>query len=227
MDKFVLKALQTCPLFEDITGEEIESRLSGVNYKLVRFNKRDLYAIEGQPNPYADIVVSGEMSARMESSSGKCVKIASHTMGKLLAPAFIFSKLKAMPVTIEVNKPTTIFRMTPATLQMLINNDKRIQINFIKLLSTTATFLALKVRMLTLHTIREKVAMYLLEEAKRHNSDTFTLTVSRQEIADTFAIQKYSLQRCLTEFAKSDIILLEGKNITILNKKELDSMACF
>ncbi len=227
MDKFVLKALLTCPLFEGFSEEEIETRLSGVNYKLVRFNKKDLYAIEGQPNPYADIVVSGEMSARMESSSGKCVKIASHTMGKLLAPAFIFSKQKAMPVTIEANKPTTIFRMSPATLQMLMNSDQRIQINFVKLLSTTATFLALKVRMLTLHTVREKVAMYLLEEAKRHNSDTITLAVSRQEIADTFAIQKYSLQRCLTEFAKAGFILLEGKNITLIHKEELKSIACF
>ena len=75
--------------------------------------------------------------------------------------------------------------------------------------------------MLTLHTVREKVAIFLLEEAKKCGSDSFTLKKSRQEIADSFAIQKFSLQRCLNELAEEGVILLNGKHITIVDRQKL------
>ena len=67
----------------------------------------------------------------------------------------------------------------------------------------------------------EKVAIFLLEESQKRNSETFTLTKSRQEIADSFAIQKFSLQRCLNAFAAEGAILLDGKHVTIVDKQKL------
>ena len=75
--------------------------------------------------------------------------------------------------------------------------------------------------MLTLHTVREKVPIFLLEEAKKCGSDSFILKKSRQEIADSFAIQKFSLQRCLNELAAEGIILLDGKSIVIIDRQRL------
>ena len=71
----------------------------------------------------------------------------------------------------------------------------------------------------------EKVAIFLLQESRRHCSDSFLLTMSRQEIADCFAVQKFSLQRSLKEFADEGIISLDGKHITILKKQDLVSVA--
>ena len=97
--------------------------------------------------------------------------------------------------------------------------------NFIKLLSSVAITLAKMVKQLTLFTVREKVANYLEEVTKRRNSDTITFEVSRQEIANMFAIQKYSLQRVLGEFAKGGAIKMRGKTITILDREKLRLLA--
>ena len=123
------------------------------------------------------------------------------------------------------SKPATILRMTPNSMQMLINMDERFRFNFIQLLSAFCDNLSRKVRLLTLHTVREKVAILLLEQAKRYNSNDFILEKSRQEIADSFAIQKFSLQRCLREFAADGIIQLNGKQVVILNKNKLMTLA--
>ena len=88
-----------------------------------------------------------------------------------------------------------------------------------------AITLARMVRQLTLFTVREKVAHYLDELSKKRNSNVITLDVSRQEIADRFAIQKYSLQRVLGEFDKGGAIKLRGKYITILDREKLFSLA--
>lgn len=221
METKVTKALLQCPLFEGLTADEIEQVMPATNYRLVRFDKHDVYVLAGSPCRYADIIVEGEMTARMVGPSGKFAQMGTRTKGNLLAPAFIFSKDKRMPVSIETNTATTVLRMSPEGLLQLMKSDDRIHLNFIRQLSAVGQFLAKKVRMLTLHSVREKVAIFLLEEAKKCGSDSFTLKKSRQEIADSFAIQKFSLQRCLNELAAEGVILLNGKHITIVDRQKL------
>ena len=48
-----------------------------------------------------------------------------------------------------------------------------------------------------------------------------TLDKTRQEIADSFGIQKFSLLRCLSEFEDLGAIKIEGKKITILNSDKM------
>lgn len=225
MDRNTLKALHLCPLFLGFAPEEICFALEKIPYRFVRFEKKEFYILAGTPCKYVDIVVHGEMSVRIASPSGKSMQVNTKSMGSLLAPSFIFAKDNAIPVSMECTKPTTLLRMAPEMLQRLMDNDQRIRENFILQLSNTCNYMAAKVRMLTLHTVREKVAIFLLQEAKRNNSDTFTLTKSRQEIADSFAVQKFSLQRSLKEFAEEEIISLDGKHISILKKDELISIA--
>jgi CRP-like cAMP-binding protein len=221
MEKNTLKALQQCPLFEGFTAKDIEQMMDNIPYRLVRFEKKELFLSAGTPCKYADIVVTGEVIARMEGPSGKYMQITSKPVGSLLASAFIFGKNNIIPVNMMASKPTTILRMTPNSMQVLLNIDERFRFNFIQLLSAFCDNLARKVRMLTLHTVREKVAIFLIEQARLNNSDNFILQKSRQEIAESFAIQKFSLQRCLKEFAAENIIQLNGKQITILNKNKL------
>ena len=78
-----------------------------------------------------------------------------------------------------------------------------------------------KMRMLSLFSVKEKVAQYLIKMATEQQSRTIHLDVSRQEMADIFGIQKFSLLRCLSEFEEKGAIRIEGKTITILNSDEM------
>ena len=224
MDLAVIRALQACPLFTGLTKKDIETIMKGVEYSLVKYEKKELYTKEGQLAENVDIVVTGGMSGRTQSSSGKCVKITWNTIGKLMTPASIFSG-KNVPVTIETDRQTILLRMKPETLQKLFAIDQRIQMNFIRLISIEAVEMAIKVKKLTLYTVREKLASYLLDIAKRTNKDQFMIETSRQELANMFAIQKFSLQRVLSEFQKEGIIRTNRKWFTILDREKLKAYA--
>lgn len=224
MDLAVIRALQACPLFAGLTKKEIETIMKGVEYSLVKYEKKEVYAKEGQLVGNVDIVVTGGMSGRTQSSSGKCVKITWNTIGKLMTPASIFSG-RNLPVTIETDRQTILLRMTPQTLQKLFTIDQRIQMNFIRLISGVAVEMAIRVKKLTLYTVREKLASYLLDIAKRTNKDQFMIETSRQELANMFAIQKFSLQRVLSEFQKEGIIRTNRKWFTILDREKLKAYA--
>lgn len=221
MEVSINETLSHSPLFNGLTAKEIKELLQTVNFKIVEYPAKEIYTLAGMPCRYADFILKGELISRMTGLSGKQVQIDRLKACILIAPAFIFAKNNAMPVSVETAQHTTILRMMPSELKHLIDNNERIRMNFIQLLSSIDVFLTQKLRMLSLFTVREKVAYFLMKAAKEQQSRTIKLSNSRQEIADTFGIQKFSLLRCLSEFEDNGAIKIDGKQITILNSDKM------
>lgn len=221
MEASMYEILTNSPFFNGLTAKEIKELLQTVNYKIVEYPVKEIYTLAGMPCKYADFILKGELISRMTGLSGKQVQIDRLKACVLIAPAFIFAKNNAMPVSVETAQHTTIMRMMPSELKHLIDTNERIRMNFIQLLSSIDVFLTQKLRMLSLFTVREKVAYFLMKAAKEQQSRTIKLSNSRQEIADTFGIQKFSLLRCLSEFEDNGAIKIDGKQITILNSDKM------
>lgn len=215
------ETLASSPFFNGLTAKEIQAILQTVNYKIVEYPAKEIYTLAGMPCKYADFILKGELISRMTGLSGKQVQIDRLKACILIAPAFIFAKNNAMPVSVETAQHTTIMRMMPSELKHLIDSNERIRMNFIQLLSSINVFLTQKLRMLSLLTVREKVAYFLMKVAREQQSRTIKLSNTRQEIADTFGIQKFSLLRCLSEFEDNGAIKIDGKQITILNSDKM------
>ncbi|ERJ99163.1 Crp/Fnr family transcriptional regulator [Segatella salivae] len=217
----MMQVLQKCPLFAGMSTLSIDLALGNIGYQIINFAPRDVYTLAGMPCRFADIVLSGSLICRMVSLSGKQVEVTRLRPGNLIAPAFIFAKNNSMPVSVETDSEVTLLRMTPQTLKKLIDDDADICMNYIRSLSNIDVFLTHKMKVLSLFTVREKVAYLLLERAGEQNSNTIRLTRSRQEIADSFGIQKFSLLRVLSEFEKEGVIRVDGKTIEIIDRSRL------
>lgn len=217
----MMQVLQKCPLFADMSTLSIDLALGNISYQIINFAPRDVYTLAGMPCRFADIVLSGSLICRMVSLSGKQVEVTRLRPGNLIAPAFIFAKNNSMPVSVETDSEVILLRMTPQTLKKLIDDDADIRMNYIRSLSNIDVFLTHKMKVLSLFTVREKVAYLLLERAGEQNSNTIRLTRSRQEIADSFGIQKFSLLRVLSEFEKEGVIRVDGKTIEIIDRSRL------
>ena len=217
----MMQVLQKCPLFAGMSTLSIDLALGNISYQIINGAPRDVYTLAGMPCRFADIVLSGSLICRMVSLSGKQVEVTRLRPGNLIAPAFIFAKNNSMPVSVETDSEVTLLRMTPQTLKKLIDDDADIRMNYIRSLSNIDVFLTHKMKVLSLFTVREKVAYLLLERAGEQNSNTIRLTRSRQEIADSFGIQKFSLLRVLSEFEKEGVIRVDGKTIEIIDRSRL------
>ncbi|MCI7309401.1 MAG: Crp/Fnr family transcriptional regulator [Prevotella sp.] len=220
MEPNIYQSLSICPLFQGIDMAEIEVILQDVSFKLVRYDKKDIYTLTGMPCKYADIVIKGELTTRMVSMSGKTVEVSRLNKGDIIAPAFIFAKDRTMPVSVETECETFILRFQPSEFETLIDHDIRLRRNFIQILSNIDVFLTKKMRVLSLFTVREKVAYFLTDTAKKQGSRTILLDKSRQEIAESFGIQKFSLLRCFSELVEQGAIEVNGKQITIIDEKK-------
>lgn len=141
--------------------------------------------------------------------------------GEVVAPAFIFANKREMPVSVETEGKVKLLRMKPDELKMLLDTDEAIRMNFIRTLSNIDVFLTHKMKVLSLFTVREKVAYMILELVREQQSLEIHLKRSRQEIADSFGIQKFSLLRVLSDFEKEGALEINGKVITIIDRQKL------
>jgi len=209
MDIDTLQGLKQCSLFQDLAEPEIIDLMHSVRYRVVHYRKGDVLAFEGSVCQNANIIISGEMVASMMGPSGRIIRVAAHQAGKLLAPAFLFASDNQYPVTVEATAETTVLRLTPADLEKMLNSDQRLMMNYIRMLSNIVCLLTKKVRMLSM-SVREKVSLYLKEQSRQQQTQNIFLPLSRQELADHFGIQKYSLLRCLNELKQEGPSLLKG-----------------
>lgn len=216
MDIDTLQGLKQCSLFQDLTEPEIIDLMHSVRYRVVHYRKGDVLAFEGSDCLFADIIISGEMVASLMGPSGRIIRIAAHQAGKLLAPAFLFASDNQYPVTVEATTETTVLRLMPTDLEKMLNSDQRLMMNYIRMLSNIVCQLTKKIRMLSMN-VREKVSLYLKEQSRLQQTKNILLPLSRQELADHFGIQKYSLLRCLNELKQEGAILVEGRHIQILS----------
>lgn len=156
MKESIFVTLQKCTVFEGFTPEEIREALSMVSYRMVELAARETYVLAGMPCRYADIIVEGEMIARMSGLSGKQAQIDRLGESMLIAPAYIFAHNNEMPVSVETSRKTTLLRMRPSELKLLIDTDERIRWNFIQHLSRIDIFLSQKMRMLSFSPSRRR-----------------------------------------------------------------------
>ena len=152
-----MKALRSCPLFAGMSEIEIELTLGNVSHQLVSLPSHEVYALAGMPCKYVDIVVNGILICRMAALSGKQVEVSRLHSGNIVAPAFIFSKDRSLPVSVETDGKVQLFRMRPEELKRLIDMDESIRMNYIRILSNIDVFLTQKMKVLSLFTVRENV----------------------------------------------------------------------
>jgi CRP-like cAMP-binding protein len=220
MEKRIIDAMRLCPLFKGMTSMELDLLMEHVAQCRVIYSKGQIVRSMGSPCLCADIIIKGELLARMSGKSNHEVEVCRLDCGNIISPAFIFADNHNMPVTVIAVKDTEILRLEPDELLRLIDNNPIIRANYIKTLSNIITFLTNKIKILVLFSAKEKVAQLISDEYKIQHSDVIRLNKSRQELADSFGIQKNSFIRALNELASENIIRVKGREITILDKEK-------
>ena len=94
---------------------------------------------------------------------------------------------------------------------------------FISHNSNRTQFLTHRLQLLTIKTIKGKIAYFLLEQMQEYGNP-FMLERNQTELADFFNIPRPSLARSLSELVQENAIRIERKKITILDENKLKEL---
>jgi CRP-like cAMP-binding protein len=217
----MLHNIETCTLFNGLNSNELEQLFKSIPYQIKKYHKEDLIAIAETEVNCLLILVAGNVRGEMADDSGKTIKIEDIESPNLLATAFIFGQQNKFPVTIIANIGSSIMYIQKPDFIKLLQLNSHILNNFLNNISSRAQFLSNKLKFLSFQTIKGKLVHFFLQISKQTGSDSFVMPKSQNVLAKMFGVARPSLSRAIREMDKDGLIMADGKNIKIIDKKGL------
>ncbi len=216
-----LSILTKIPLFRGVSETEFEHLFAKLKITETSFRKGEILAMQDEPAGRLIILLTGSVKAEMTDASGRIAKVEDIEAPSPLAILFLFGAENRFPVQAIAREETTAAIIPRGSVLRLLSMNETILKNYLDISADFATRLSRKLNMMSLHTIRQKLAVYLLDLSKKQGSDTVTFDRPKSALAEYFGVARPSLERELTAMQRDGLIAAERKTIKIADRQEL------
>lgn len=212
--------LVTLPLFADIQEEELEPLLHCLGAYEKKYGKGEMIFLETYDIRCVGIVLSGSVYMTKDSADGKKAILVHIQEGDIFGETFACHSQVCSTVSFEAAQAARVlflpFRKMMHTCTASCLYHHRLIENMVRMLAEKNTRLLDKVEVITQRTLRDKILMYLEQEAQRTGSSSFTISFGRQELADYLCADRSALTRELYHMQDEGILLIDKHHFTLL-----------
>lgn len=212
--------LVNSPIFKGLGEDEIYNLITAANCKFRTYREGSVIAIRDDEILSLMIVLAGEVRGEMLDMTGKLIKIEDVRAPMALAAAFIYGPRNRFPVNVVANTDTDMLVIDKGDFMELMQRDKRVLQNYLSVICGKASFLSDRLRFLSFHTIRGKLASYILSLTKPDEVKV-VLDKTQQQLAEYFGVTRPSLARALAGMQDDTLISVKNKEVIILNRDAL------
>lgn len=222
-----LDQLAKCNLFVSMDADEIREVLDVQGVKEVRYEKGDLIALQDEPCNRLIILTTGSVKAEMSDPSGKMIKIEDIYAPSPIAILFLFGPQNRFPVQVTALESVIATVVPKQSVLQMLQSSRQLLSNYLNISAMYASTLRGKLHLMSFRTIRQKLAIYFLDLIKNTSSSSFVLDRTQKSLAEYFGVSRPSLSRELSNMQEDGLILIEKREIKILNKNELIQITRF
>lgn len=200
--------------------DENDSFPSDLKHNIKAFKKNELIFRQGDVCDALHILIKGSVKTEMITENGNLLGVEIINAPRPLAPAFLFSNNNRFPVDVTTLEEVEILQIPKEEVMRLMTTQPDFMQQFLVHNANRTQFLTNRLQLLSIKTIKGKIAHFLLEMGNEHGN-TFVINRNQTELADFFGVARPSLARSLSEMVQDGIISINKKEYTILNSKEL------
>lgn len=219
--------LTKMPLFHSISANEIEHIFSELRIKETHFKKGDILAFQDEPCNRLVLLLSGSVKAEMTDPSGKVVKVEDIYAPNPLAILFLFGQENRFPVQVTAREDTATLVIPKQSVLKILSMNETLLKNYLDISANFAARLSQKLHFMSFRTIRQKLAMYIINLSKMSNSDIVELDKTKTTLAEYFGVSRQSLERELTNMQNDALFTINKKEIHIKDKNKLVQLIRF
>ncbi|MCM8709667.1 Crp/Fnr family transcriptional regulator [Clostridium sp. SYSU_GA19001] len=213
------KAIKSSSLFKTFTEEDLISLFSKIPYKVEKYNKGDIILAEDDSCNTLNLILEGSLEVQKNDSTGKVLSIAEFGSGEIFGEMLIFADKNTAPINVIAKTKCTVLHINKASVISLCQNNSGFLLEYLRIISNKAMILNLKLKEVTLKTIRQKISEYILAQYNQQNSLKIKLNMTKKDWADKIGVQRPSLSRELIKM-KEDEIIDYNKDIIIIKNLE-------
>ena len=192
-----LEILRSSPPFQGIEAQNLGEMLACLNAKRIKTAKNAVIFQEGDPADCVGVVLSGALQIEKFDFYGNRRIVDRIAPAQIFGESFAFSGVKAMPVRCVAIEPSEILLLECSRIVHTCCNacafHSQMILNLLRLIAEKNITLNQKIALLFRRTTREKLMTYLLDQAKRCGSASFTIPFDRQGLADYLGVERSAL----------------------------------
>jgi len=224
MDKYD-SVLKNCALFRGIDEKDYGSLLSCLGTQVKSYEAEEYIFFAGDIISSVGIVLTGIVEVMKENLAGNKHILAFLEPSHLFAEGIVCTVKRISPVTVQVKEAAKILFIPYERIIKSCGNSCVFHISLIQnmmvVLGEKNVNLNRKLELLTLKGMREKIASYLINEAKERGSSMFLIVQNRSELADFLNVSRTSMCRELARMKDEGLIDFYGHSFKIIDEKRL------
>lgn len=218
--KKYFEALRKCSLFNHIEDENLIALLGCLDAKVESFGKKYTIFAEGNPAKYIGIMLSGTAQVIRNDYNGNRSIVSGIEESEMFGEAFACAELSAIPVTITAKKPCEVMFINSNRLMHSCANacgfHQQIIFNLMKELAIKNLKFHQRIEITSQRSTRDKLMTYLLIQAKKNGSNSFTIHFNRQELADYLEVDRSGLSAEIGKLNKEGIVRCSRNHFELL-----------
>lgn len=208
-------------LFRCFSAEELSVLFQTDQYRIELYSKNAVIHFQNEKCTSLDIVLNGTVMIQKIDAGGDMLALCDFEAGDSIGENLLFSCNNIYPMTMTAKCDTQIIHIKKDIVLSLCGSNSDFLKNFLQSVSDKTLILAGKIKVLSMKTIRQCIAEFLLLEYHTQKSATIRLNTTKKELAEKLGVQRPSLSRELNKMRNENLIAFDAKNITIKNMEAL------
>lgn len=206
------------PIFNTLTQEELQLMDAG-RYE-VTYKAGEMIFKQGTPSPHFICLTKGLAKLYIEGYGKNLILALVKPVDYIFGPGVYVNNRHYYSASAVEESSACLIETT--VFKQLVRSNPDFADEFIKRVSGQAIFNFEQMLSLTQKQMHGRIAdviFYLME--KIYSSNPFTLTITRQDLADLSGMSKESAIRILKEFKEERILNVSGNHVEVTNEKQL------
>ncbi len=212
--------LKRTQLFAGVGDVEIESMFSCLSAKLKYYKKGEYVLRQGERMGALAVLVDGKLHIQSDDYWGNRSILGDIAAGEMFGEAYIAPHSDAMINDVVALEDSAVIFFDVMCVITTCSNACRfhsaVAKNLLFAVSERNRKLVQKLSHMSKRTTREKLLSYLSTEAKRHNSNSFSIPFNRQQLADFLSVDRSAMSNELCKLRDEGFIVFNKNNFELL-----------
>ena len=207
-------------LFKNLSLERITALSSAITPQLKRFAPGETIYSPSEFKTKIGFVICGSCVVERRRGDGVSIPLNKLAPGDAFGVLSVFSDKDEFPTFIKAKKESDVLFFDKNDVMYLIKNEPEIAVNLVYFLGNRIAFLNDKLSTFSADNTEQRVAKFLLYEAKKNDCTSFDFNCKKT--AEALNIGRASLYRAIDSMTENGIIILENKKINITDLEGLE-----
>ena len=214
------EAISSLFLFKNVEKTRIDELTDSLTLEIKTFSAGEMIYSPDEFKSKMGFVLSGSCTVERQRTDGVSIPLNQLSAGDAFGVISVFSDSGEFPTFIKAKKEATILFFDRSDVFYLVKNEPEIALNIISFMGDRIAFLNNKISTFSADNTEQKVAKFLLYEAKNQGKSAFVFNCKKT--SEALNIGRASLYRAIDSLTQNGIIKLENKLINITDLEGLE-----